>query len=686
MISGPKGKIAADSTANDKSEQAFVVFTPSGKRGTVPIGTSILNAARILKVDLDSVCGGRAMCGRCQVTPVFGSFAKHKINSKKTSLSQPREAELHYAQKRTLKSERRLGCNAEILKDVVIDVPKESQIHRQVIRKDAEPVKTELRPSVKLYKLKVREPSIEEPKSDLRRVKDSIAEQHPSTNNGDPITCDLKVLQKIQPVLREGNWEITVALTYDRQIVGIWPGTKTKIYGLAVDIGSTTMSAQLCDLITGKVVAASGTMNPQIRFGEDLMSRVSHLMMNPDANTALTQAVRESVNFLASETTADLGLQADEILDLVFVGNPIMHHIFLGIDPTELGGAPFALSTDEALNLNATEIDLYVHPAAKVYFLPCIAGHVGADTAAVVLSSNPFLAEEMTLIIDIGTNAEIILGNQDRVMACSSPTGPAFEGAQISSGQRAAAGAIERIRIDKKTLEPIFRVIGTEEWSDDPAFKVSVKKVGVSGICGSGIIEAIAEMFLVGIITDDGFIDGKLSAKTHRVKEDGRTFSYRISDEVVITQNDIRSIQLAKAALYAGCQLLMDRMNVNKVDKILLAGAFGTYISPKHALIIGMLPDCKLSNVTSIGNAAGTGARIALLDHTSRSSIETVVRRIEKIETAVEPDFQQYFVEAMAIPHKTAPFNELRSIVDLPKINPEDTPKYNRTRRRSKKR
>jgi uncharacterized 2Fe-2S/4Fe-4S cluster protein (DUF4445 family) len=298
----------------------------------------------------------------------------------------------------------------------------------------------------------------------------------------------------------------------------------------------------------------------------------------------------------------------------------------------------------------------------------------------------------MTLLVDVGTNAEIVLGNKDRLVACSSPTGPAFEGAQISCGQRAAPGAIERVRIDRETLEPRFKVIGSDLWSDDPEFEKSIASVGITGVCGSGIIEVIAEMYLAGIINQDGVLDGRLAARSPRIVENGRTFAYLLhrgvagtnTVEMKITQNDVRAIQLAKAALYAGIALLMDRLGIDHVDRIRLAGAFGSHIDVKYATILGMLPDCDLNHVRSAGNAAGTGARIALLDATSRPAIEDLVRRIEKVETAIEPRFQQHFVEAMAIPHKIAPYTNLRTVVELPQ--PKESSSQSETRGRRPRR
>ncbi|MGZ5345613.1 MAG: ASKHA domain-containing protein, partial [Actinomycetota bacterium] len=467
-------------------------------------------------------------------------------------------------------------------------------------------------------------------------------------------------------------------------IVAVHAGFHDRALGVAFDVGSTTVAGHLCDLETGEVLASAGAMNPQIRFGEDLMSRVSYVMMNPGSETELTAAIRSCVDGLIRELCESATEDPADVLALTVVGNPIMHHLFLGLDPTELGGAPFALATDEAVHRRARELDLTAPNAgARVYLLPCIAGHVGADTAGVILSEAPHEQDVVNLIVDVGTNAEIVLGNRDRLLAASSPTGPAFEGAQISAGQRAAPGAIERVRIDRETLEPRFSVIGVDPWSDEPGFDHDV----ITGICGSGIIEVVAEMFLAGILTSDGVIDGSLASRTPRIVEQGRTFGYVLHDgapRVVITQMDVRAIQLAKGALYAGCRLLMDHLGIERVDRIRLAGAFGAHIDPVHAMVLGLVPDCDPAHVTSAGNAAGTGARIALLNRAARDEIEAVVRRVEKIETAVEPRFQEHFVGAMGIPHATDPYPRLAAAVDLPAPSAAARPERSARSRRSR--
>ena len=642
-----------------------IVFTPSGRQGRVPHGTSVLAAARQLGVDIDSVCGGRAMCGRCQVNVGVGEFAKHGIRSGADSLDDVTTVETRYADKRGLAAGRRLSCQAKLCADVVIDVPPESQVHNQLVRKEADGRQIEMDPIVRLCLVEVREPDMHEPSGDLRRLIEAVETQWPERVTG-PIQCDLHVIQTLQPILRAGKWRVTVALRNGTDIIAVWPGLKEQVVGVAIDVGSTTMSAHLCDMVTGDVLASTGAMNPQIRFGEDLMSRVSYGIMNPGGAGEMTTAVIGGLQNLIDGAAEQAGLQRDDVVEIVLVGNPVMHHLLLGIDPSELGGAPFALAVDSAVELAAAQIGIVANKGARVYVLPCIAGHVGADAAAVVLAEAPQKSDEMMLIVDVGTNAEIVVGNKQRLLAASSPTGPAFEGAQISSGQRAAPGAIERIRIDKDTLEPRFRVIGVDQWSDEDGFDAAVAKTGITGICGSGIIEVLGEMYLAEVITADGVIDGAKAAKSNRIESDGRTFAYRISDTVSVTQNDVRAIQLAKAALHAGFRLLMDKIDIKSVDRVVLAGAFGTHIDPKYAMVLGMIPDCLLDNVRAAGNAAGAGARMALLNQQARRDIETIVRDIEKIETAVEPSFQDHFVKAMAIPHKSDPYAKLAATVALP--------------------
>ena len=610
-------------------------------------------------MDIASICGGRGLCGRCRVVCSEGDFPKHGIVSKSEHLSPSGAVEARYAERNLpLAPGHRLSCQAGIQGDLLIDVPPESQIHRQVVRKAADSRPIRLDPVVRLYLVEVAPVDMRGSGSDLTRLLDALQEQW-SLRPAFPRA----LLAHLQGILRAGKWTVTVAIHQDSEILAIWPSFKQSIYGLAIDVGSTTIAAHLCDLNSGDVLCSNGMMNPQIRFGEDLMSRVSYVMMHPKGSGELTREVRKAVNELVATTASEAGVDPQDILGLTFVGNPIMHHLLLGISPVELGGAPFALAVDEAVQLAARDLGLEVNPGAVAYVLPCIAGHVGADTAGVLLCEQPHRSGAVSLLVDIGTNAEIVLGNDQRLLACSSPTGPAFEGAQVSAGQRAAPGAIERVRIDPVTLETRIRVIGSDIWSDQPGFSDALPDQGVTGICGSGIIEAVAEMWLAGILTSDGVIDGGQASRSPRLIRDGRTFSFSIHGErVTVTQTDVRQIQLAKAALYAGIRLLMDRLGVTSVDRIRLAGAFGSHIDVRYAMALGMIPDCPLDAVSAAGNAAGHGARIALLNRASRREIESVVKRVEKVETAIEPKFQAYFVDAMAIPHGTDAFAGLAGI------------------------
>ncbi len=669
----------------ENSKNKFkVFFAPSGKQGLADNNKTVLEIARSLGVDIDSVCGGRAMCGRCQIEVSEGEFAKYGITSKPENLTQRNDTESRYADKRKLNFNRRLSCQAKILNDIVIDVPPESQVHRQVIRKALDDREVKIDPIINLYFLEVREPDMHDPSGDFERLLEALKEQwnFDSTNN---ITADLFVHQKIQRVLRKGEWKITIALRAGNRIIDIWPGLKQQIYGAAVDVGSTTISVHMVDLHSGTTISSSGGMNPQIRFGEDLMSRVSYVMMNPGGEDDLSKAVQIGIESLIKEAAKNASIEYTNILEIAFVGNPVMHHLLLGIDPTELGGAPFALSSDSSFECLSSEVNINLNPGTRLYGLPCIAGHVGADAAAATLAEEPYKNEYFSLIIDVGTNAEIILGNNKRTLAASSPTGPAFEGAQITCGQRAAPGAIERVRVDKKTLEPKFCVIGIDGWIDNKSLENENSKVEITGICGSGIIEVLGEMFLSGILSSDGIINGHLSKINKRIEKNGRTYSYRLSEKVIITQNDVRAIQLAKAALHAGFKLLMDKMEIDEVEKVMLAGAFGSHIEPKYAMVLGMVPDCSFTSVTSVGNSAGAGARLALLSIDKRLEIENLVKKIEKIETAVEPKFQDHFVEAMAFPHKTNPYLKLSKQVNLPKlISSDNTSQNNRVRRRKR--
>lgn len=665
---------------------------PSGRRGTAQRGESLLDAARRLGVEIESICGGRLTCAKCKVHIEEGEFTKHGIRSQvdHVTAADDREHSLLSQSNGELPAHCRLSCSAFVQGDLLIYVPEESRAHKQIIRKAATERIIEVDPTVRQLYVQVEPAQLGEHRGDWGRLQAALADQWELYN----LTIDLPILRKLQPVLRQDNWAVTVTVWGEREVIDVRPGYNEGLYGLAVDIGSTTVAGHLCDLRTGKILATEALMNPQVTFGEDLMSRVSYAMSHPSGLDKMQNAIIEAINTLGSRATRSAGLQMRQITDAVFVGNTTMIHVLLGINPQELGGAPFALANREAMDVKARELGLRFHPGSYIHILPAEAGHVGADNVAVLIAEEPYRQEQISLIVDVGTNAEIVLGNRDNLYSASSPTGPAFEGAQIRHGMRAAPGAIERVRIDPLTWEPRFRVIGEEKWSDSWELGANVPLEQqpqhlAAGICGSGIIEVVAEMYLAGIITGNGRFNAEQPHE--RVQWDGKKGSYLLAtgDQtttgygIVITQDDVRNIQLAKAALYAGTKLLMNRAGLSGVDRITLAGAFGSYIDPRYAMILGLIPDCPLENVTAVGNAAGDGARIALLNRHKRQEAADYARAITYIETAIDPDFQTEFIGALHIPHISDGFPHLERILDSPLPRDAESDTDNKRQRRT---
>ena len=663
-----------------------VIFMPSGRRGRVQQGESLLDAARQLGVEIESICAGRLTCGKCKIRVEQGNFPKHGLVSHPDHVTPPSTEECDMLEKMSADGYR-LSCQAYVQDDVLVFVPEEARAHKQIIRKSATERTIKIAPTVRQLYVEVSQAELGEHRGDWGRLQDALAKEW----DLHALTIDLQALQRLQPALRKGKWAVTVTL-WNSEVIDVLPGYEEGIYGLAVDIGSTTVVGHLCDLRTGAVLATESTMNPQVTYGEDLMSRVSYAMMHPDGLTKMHTAIIETLNKLAAAAAREAGLRARNIHEAVFVGNTTMTHILLGIDPSELGGAPFALATRDAVDLKARDLGLRLHPGAYIHVLPSEAGHVGADNVGVLIAEEPYNQDEIQLIVDIGTNAEIDLGNRERMYSASSPTGPAFEGAQITFGMRAAPGAIERVRIDRDTLTARFRVIGEESWSDTwrtgPDVPLDDQPGHLaSGICGSGIIEAVAEMFLAGIILPDGrFNPDRIS---DRFRWNGRKGEYILAtgvqtttgNPIVVTQDDVRNIQLAKAALYAGAKLLMLRAGITKVDRILLAGAFGSYIDTKYAMILGLIPDCELEKVYAVGNAAGDGARIALLNRKKRAEAQRISQWVRYVETAVDPEFQNEFVGAIHIPHATDAFPHLEGILPAPQ---DAAPRRERIRTRTR--
>jgi len=642
-----------------KGKKYMVIFQPSGIRGKVDDGVTIMEASRELGADIESLCGGKATCGKCRIKIEEGEFRKYGITSKIESVSPISEGDRKLLSKQQLRDNYRLACQTRIRGDVVIFVPEESRKGQQVIRKDAGARDIRLKPAVKKYHVTLTPATLHDNIGDFERLQTELAERFKLRE----LTIDYPVLLRLQNLVREDDWEVTVSVWKNREIINIESGQEGKSYGLAVDIGTTTVAGYLCNLSSGEVVATDAMMNPQVAYGEDVMSRISYSVKSEEGLRQLNQAIIKGLNQVAGRAAVKAGIKRSDIVDMTVVGNTCMHHIFLNIDPRYLGKTPFSPSVHHSLDIKARDLGIKISPGAYVHVLPIEAGFVGADNVGVLIAEEPYNQEETLLIIDIGTNGELILGNRNKLLSASCATGPAFEGAEIKHGMRAAPGAIERVKIDPKTKEVQFKIIGNERWSN------GAKNLKARGICGSGIFDIAAQMFLAGIIDKSGRFSNRL--KTPRLRKSGKELEFviawaketSIEGDIVVCQSDIRAIQLAKGAMYAGARVLMNRLRVDSIDRVILAGAFGSYIDRESAAVIGLFPDCDLENVYAVGNAAGDGARIALLNVDKRKEADIMARRVEYVELTVEPDFNNIFTQALLFPHMEDKFPHLKHIL-----------------------
>ena len=655
-------------TIKASSSSATVIFLPSGRRGRFPLGLTLLEVARRLGEPIESTCGGHLLCSKCQVRIESGDFPRFGIHSSPNHVSSPTEEEVHLLSSH---SPYRLACNARILGDLVVSVPEHARLHQLTIRKAAGHRAIHIIPTIRQFYVKLNPPSLTERLSDWERLVAALTEQWDLND----LTISYPALLSLQEALRIGNWGVTTVVWSEKQVIEVRPGYQEGVWGLAVDVGSTTIAAYLCDLQSGDLLASHAVMNPQVSYGEDLMSRISYAAQNADGLKKLHRAVIGAFNRLAGEVARKAGIRQEDIHEAVVVGNTTMMSLFLGLNPATLGEAPFTLAHRDAMDWPASSLKLRLHPAANVHILPAIAGHVGSDNVAVLLAEEPETLNEPTLIIDIGTNAEIDLWDGERLYAASSPTGPAFEGAQITFGMRAAPGAIERVRIDRQTRTTRYKVIGEERWSDQWT-PDTPPKVAPRGICGSGIIEVIAELFQAGILLPDGRFNPDISCE--RLRWHGRRGAFvlawahetALGEDILVTSEDIRAIQLAKAALYAGCKVLMKEADVDQIKRVVLAGAFGSYISPTHALVLGLIPDAPVDKVVPVGNAAGDGARIALLNREKRTEAQRLARSVYYVETATHPAFQDEFVKAIHFPHQEDEFPHVADLLPRRKRPP----------------
>ncbi|MCX6006620.1 MAG: ASKHA domain-containing protein [Chloroflexi bacterium] len=630
----------------DKLSGHLVVFEPSGRRGRVPHNATLLDAARELGEDIESVCGGKLVCGKCiiQIDKVLS--ARHGIKSAGKSLSSPTKKELSVLKARGLDNSFRLACHARVLGDVAVFVPETSRMAKQVIRKASIKRPVKLKPAVRKYYVEVPPGSLKDPLGDADRLTARLNREFGLAN----LKIDYDVLGSLPPILYESGGKVTATVWMDQRVVRVQAGFIERSYGVALDIGTTTVAAYLCDLSTGDTLATAADINPQISFGDDVISRITYAMSDLDGLGKLNHEIISCIGNLLADLVKKAGILPGNISEIVVVGNTAMHHIFLNIDPSGLGRSPFTPLISSSLNVDSDSLGLGHGKSLNVHTLPIIAGFVGADTVGVLIAEEPYKQDKMALIIDIGTNGELVFGNKKKLLCASCAMGPAFEGGNIKFGMRAAPGAIEKVEIDGKTLDLRFKVIGSDKWNTQSC------AVKARGICGSGIIDALAEMVRTGIIEQGGRFNKNLSSDRLVANKEGPAFILARADEtatgkdITIDINDVRSVQLAKAAMYAGARILMDKLKIGKPDKVVLAGAFGSYINKENALAIGLFPGCELKNVYSVGNAAGEGARLALLNIDKRREADDIARRIEYIELTTEPDFQKHFVKALQFP------------------------------------
>ena len=645
-------------------DTAKVFFHPSERRGKVPKGTTIIEASRLLGVGIEALCGGHHVCGKCKVRIENGRMQAYDIDSKPENAGPWQTIESEHIPPEERAAGFRLGCVATVRDDLMIDVPEESRPGKQVISKAARPIPIDHDPAVKTYCLQLSEASLADPTADFERLGRAL-----ETNFGlTGLSIDVFALRSIGNALRNANWEVTVSVWMDREIIRVRPGQAGPNYGLAVDIGTTTIAGYLCDLDTMEVVATASMMNPQIQYGEDVISRIDYCFNDPEGLHRMSGAVVDGLNTLVEQAISEAARHTDrrirpaDIEDVTVCGNTCMHHLLLQIDPEPLGRVPFTPTNHCGLNIKARDLGLGVNPAANVYILPNIAGFVGGDNVGVILVEEPQKSDDTVLIIDIGTNGELVIGNGTRMVCstCSCATGPALEGAQIEFGMRAAPGAIERLKISPDTHKVDYKVVGREAWLSYS----KPEEMQTRGICGSAVLDALAELFKAGIVTGSGAFNPEIETERLRKNPDteqkefvlARAAETVIGKDVVITQNDIRQIQLAKAAIYTGCKLMLRRMNLQRPDRIKIAGAFGNHIDIHLALLLGMFPDCPPERVSSIGNAAGDGCRATLLDRKKRVEADRIARRVEYVELTLMEEFQQNLIDAIHIPHMTDEF------------------------------
>ncbi|RZN50605.1 DUF4445 domain-containing protein [archaeon] len=608
---------------------AKVTFEPSGKKINVSSGISVLEAANNAGVGIDAPCGGKGTCGKCKVYLNQGTLGEVTASERKVFSAGD------------IEKGARLACRATIQGDCIIDVPKESLLGEQKILVDGAEYPVEIDPLVKVFSVTLPKPTLEDNACDWHRLQDALAEQ----TDYDSIDMDISTLRTLPKIIRDHKYTISVTM-YRNRVLAVGDPSLDGVYGAAVDIGTTTMVAYVMDLVSGKIIGVGSMMNPQIPYGDDLMARISYSFKEENLEK-LSKLVVDGVNKIINEGCEKAGIEMSSLSEVTIVGNTAMHHIFLRLYPKYLSLAPYCPAVQQPLDLRASDVPININPVGNVHMLPVVAGFVGSDHLGVILSCDIHKSSEMTLAIDVGTNGEIVLGNKDGMVCCSAAAGPALEGSTIKYGMRAADGAIENVNISRGSLNVKYKTIGGSK---------------PLGICGSGIIDVVAEMLKSAVIDVTGKIRERLEDENDRVREGDHGYEFvlewarktKIKKDIVITSNDLREIQLAKSAMYAGASILMSHKGITAkdIDRVLIAGAFGNYIDVENAMTIGLFPEVPLDKVKSVGNAAGTGARMSLISGVKREEEREILEKLRYIELATHDTFQDEFVSAMNLPHK----------------------------------
>jgi len=610
----------------------MIVFQPHGKRIEAKKGETLLEAATDAGISINSICGGEGLCGKCRVI----------IRDGMQNLSLPTNAEKRALSKEDIANGFRLACQTKIEREglIVIEIPLESRVDRHRLLLRGLEKKIPLQPSVKKISLSLMKPSLTDVVADVDRLLRAV-----ESETGFKVKIDYEAMKEAPHTIRLGEWQVSIVLWRDEEIISIEQGFSSDLYGFAVDVGTTKLAGYLVNLKSGDVIATASMMNPQIAYGEDVITRIKFSMEKKENFKILHRSVVEGINKLIDEACEKAKVSPDKIYDMTVAGNTAMHHIFLGIPPNYVALMPYPAALQSAVDVKAREVGVRINSGAYIHALPTVAGFVGGDAIADVLATEIYKADDISMLIDIGTNTEIILGNRDMLIACSCASGPAFEGAHIKHGLRALNGAIEHVWIDPDTFEVGYKTIGDEK---------------PRGICGSGIVDAVAELLKAGLINSSGRFNTGIDTPRLRRNEESLEFVIAWREEtanksdITVTQSDIREIQLAKAAIYTGASILMRHMKIGTTDiqRVYLAGAFGNYVDPQNAKVIGMYPDVPLERVEFVGNTAASGARMVLLSTEAREIAMEIAKKIGYVELGADPNFQNEFLKATYLPHR----------------------------------